>query len=103
LVIGWGSTFGVINEALEKLGRSDISFLHFSQLYPLYEGTRQYLEKAENVMIVENNATSQFGKLIKLYTGVDIETKILKYKGLPFSVEELIEKIQRNIQSGARK
>jgi 2-oxoglutarate ferredoxin oxidoreductase subunit alpha len=53
-------------------------------------------------MIVENNATSQFSKLIKLHTGVDVETQILKYTGLPFSVEELAEKIQKNIQSGAR-
>ncbi len=102
LIVGWGSTFGVIREALEKLGRKGISFLHFKQVYPLHKGTRRYLEKAENVMIVENNATSQFGKLIRLYTGIDIETRILKYKGLPFSVEELADRIQKNIQSGAR-
>ncbi|MGD2295197.1 MAG: 2-oxoacid:acceptor oxidoreductase subunit alpha [Candidatus Aminicenantes bacterium] len=102
LIVGWGSTLGVINEALEKLSRKDISLLHFKQVYPLHPGTRQYLEKAENVMIVENNATSQFSKLIKLHTGVDVETQILKYTGLPFSVEELAEKIQKNIQSGAR-
>ncbi|MDH7499296.1 MAG: 2-oxoacid:acceptor oxidoreductase subunit alpha, partial [candidate division NC10 bacterium] len=35
LLVGWGSTFHVIREALEELGREDVSFLHFSQVYPL--------------------------------------------------------------------
>ncbi len=98
LIVGWGSTYGVIKEALEKLDRKDISFLHFKQVYPLHEETKQYLKKTEKTIIVENNATSQFGKLIKLFTGMDIETKILKYNGLAFSVEELVDKIQIHIQ-----
>jgi len=89
LITGWGSTDNVVREALQELGREDISFLHFKQVYPLYEGTRDYLQKAQKNIIIENNATSQFGKLIKLYTGVDIEAKILKYNGLAFSVEEV--------------
>ncbi len=98
LIVGWGSTYGVIKEALEKLERKDVSFLHFKQVYPLYEETKEYLEKAEKIVIVENNATSQFGKLIKLSTGIDIEKKILKYNGLAFSVEELVDKIKIHIQ-----
>lgn len=89
LIIGWGSTYGVVKEALQELGREDISFLHFKQVYPLYEGTQNYLQKAQKNIIIENNATSQLSKLIKLYTGVDIEAKILKYNGLAFSVEEV--------------
>jgi 2-oxoglutarate ferredoxin oxidoreductase subunit alpha len=98
LIVGWGSTYGVIKEALEKLDRKDISFLHFKQVYPLHEETKEYLKKAEKTVIVENNATSQFGKLIKLYTGMDIETKILKYNGLAFSVEEVLDKIRIHTQ-----
>lgn len=95
LITGWGSTYNVIREALQELGREDISFLHFKQVYPLYEGTRDYLQKAQKNIIIENNATSQFGKLIKLYTGVDIEAKILKYNGLAFSVEEVAAEIKK--------
>lgn len=98
LIVGWGSTYGVIKEAMERLGREDISFLHFKQVYPLHEETKKYFEKAEKAIIIENNATSQFGKLIKLYTGVDVETRILKYNGLAFSVEELADKIQKKSQ-----
>ena len=95
LITGWGSTYNVVREALQELGREDISFLHFKQVYPLYEGTWDYLQKAQKNIIIENNATSQFGKLIKLYTGVDIEAKILKYNGLAFSVEEVAAEIKK--------
>ena len=44
---------------------------------------------------IHKSVTSQFGKLIKLYTGIDIEHKLLKFTGMPFSVEELTEKIKK--------
>ena len=94
LVIGWGSNFGVIKEAVGKLGNNSISFLHFNQVYPLHASTAGYLKKAKNLVIVENNVTSQFGKLLKLQTGVEISKKILKYDGMPFSVEELVSGIK---------
>lgn len=93
LVIGWGSTFNTIKEALDEIGRDDVAFLYFNQVYPLHEKTRQYLQKTEKAIIVENNATSQFGKLIKRHTDIKIEHEILKYSGLAFSVEELVQKI----------
>jgi len=89
IVIGWGSTYHIIKEALENYEDKEIAFLHFCQVYPLHRDTVNYLKKAEKIIIVENNATSQFGKLIKLHTGIEIEHKILKYNGMPFSTEEI--------------
>ena len=97
LVVCWGSTLNAVKEAIEKLGRQDISLLHFKQVYPLHAGTADYLKKAQRTIIVENNATSQFGKLIKLYTGIDIDNTLLKYNGLPFSVEEIIEGLEKKL------
>jgi 2-oxoglutarate ferredoxin oxidoreductase subunit alpha len=94
LVIGWGSTYSMIKEAMENLGRDDTAFLHFAQVYPLNPDTMYYLGKAEKLVIVENNATSQFGSLIQLHTGFEIDQRILKYNGLPFSVEEIEEKLR---------
>ncbi|MGC9516579.1 MAG: 2-oxoacid:acceptor oxidoreductase subunit alpha [Methanomicrobiales archaeon] len=93
LIIGWGSTYGPIKEALEKIDQEKIAFLHFKQVYPLYDKTLDYLEKAQKVLIFENNATAQFANLIKLETGFNIESKCLKYDGMPFSVEEVINYI----------
>ncbi|NPE08695.1 MAG: 2-oxoacid:acceptor oxidoreductase subunit alpha, partial [Asgard group archaeon] len=98
LVIGWGSTCNAITEALTSFGDKNISFLHFKQVYPLHEKTKEYLEKAKKLIIVENNVTSQFGKLIKIYAGLEIENKILKFTGMPFSVEELTEKIKQVVE-----
>lgn len=95
LVICWGSNYNVVNEAIKKLERDDVSFLHYKQVHPLHPDTLNYLRSAKDIVIVENNATSQFGKLIKLYTGIDIEKKILKYNGLPFSVEEIVKKLKK--------
>ena len=97
LVLGWGSSFPMIQEALSKIERNDIALLHFNQLFPLSDKLPEYLKKAEKIILVEGNATGQFGKLIKLYTGIEIEEKILKYNGMAFSVEEVIEKIQKCI------
>lgn len=94
LLIGWGSTYKPVTEALGLLSREDLSFLHFTQVYPLPAGTLEFLEKAEKLIIIENNATSQFSRLIKLNTGLDIEDKLLKYSGLPFSVEDIVDRIR---------
>jgi 2-oxoglutarate ferredoxin oxidoreductase subunit alpha len=89
LVIAWGSNYNVVKEAMEKLRRDDLAFLHFKQVYPLHSSTADYLKKAEKTIIIENNATAQFANLIKLHTGISIGRKILKYNGLPFFVEEV--------------
>ena len=94
LIVCWGSTYHIAEEAVKEIGRDDVALLHFKQVYPLPDETAGYLQKAERTIIVENNATSQFAKLIKLQTGIEIDKKILKYNGLNFFVEELIEKLK---------
>jgi 2-oxoglutarate ferredoxin oxidoreductase subunit alpha len=89
LIIGWGSTYHAIKEAFGKLGLEDVAFLHFKQVYPLHSNATAYLQKAKKRVIIENNATAQFSQLIRLQTGFDMDHKILKFNGLPFSVEEL--------------
>jgi len=93
LIVCWGSTYNVVKEAVKNLGRDDTAFLHFKQVYPLPNETSDYLQKARRIIIIENNATSQFAKLIKLHTGIEIKDRILKYDGLSFYVEELTEKL----------
>jgi len=89
LIVGWGSTYHAVKESLGRLGTNDVAFLHFKQVYPLHSNTVDYLQKAKKRVIVENNGTGQFGQLIRMQTGFNMDRKILKYNGLPFSVEEL--------------
>jgi len=97
LVVGWGSTFHVIQEALEGLGRDDVSLLHFKQVYPLPSHADGFFRRAEKIIMVENNATGQFAKLLKLELGIDIQEKALQYNGLPFSVEELSRTLEKRL------
>jgi len=94
LVVSWGSNYHVIKEALKNISSDGISFLHFSQVYPLHASAGKYLKKASKVAVVENNASGQFAELLKKETGISSAEKILKYNGLPFSVEELTEKLK---------
>lgn len=94
LVVGWGSTYGTIIEALNELDSNNISFLHFNQVYPLHPDTLNYLNKAKKTVLFENNASGQFTNLIKTETGFEIDEKILKYDGMPFSVEEVIKNLK---------
>ena len=105
LIVGWGSTYGTIKEALNKLGRDKgsakvgrLAFLHFQQVYPLHPDTERYLKKASKTIIFENNAAGQFANLIKLELGLDIDKRILKYNGMPFSVEEVTESLKSFVE-----
>lgn len=97
LVMGWGSTYWPIRESVEnfndKYPDQKLGFLHFKQVYPLHSSVADYLEKAEDVIIMENNAQGQLANIIKLETGFEIHEKFLKYNGMPFSVEEVEERI----------
>jgi len=96
LIISWGTTFGSVKEAVQKIGRSDIAYMHFSQVYPLHPNMASWIKKSRKTVVVELNSTGQFAKLIKRDTGLSVD-KILKDDGMPFNVEELIEKIMRII------
>jgi len=93
LLIGWGSTDKIIQEALELIGRQKLSYLHFPQVYPLSPDAAVYLKKAKTVISIEGNATGQFAALAEKETGIPVTGKILRYDGLPFTVEELVERI----------
>ena len=93
LIIGFGSTFHAIREAMKLKGDVGIGYLYFKQVYPLSEIIKNYWEKAEDVIVIENNATGQFEKLIKREYGLSANRHIRKYSGLPFSVEEILEQL----------
>jgi 2-oxoglutarate ferredoxin oxidoreductase subunit alpha len=93
LIVGWGSTCQAIREAVDRLAKRDVAFLHYKQVYPLHSDTIPYIKRAKKTVIVENNGTAQFGQLIRLQSGLDMDRKILRYNGLPFSVEELKDQL----------
>jgi 2-oxoglutarate ferredoxin oxidoreductase subunit alpha len=93
LVICWGSTFNIVCEAVNNLGRKDTAVLHFKQLYPLYDKAAELINKADKKIVVENNATAQFARLLKIHSDINVDHKILKYDGLCFASDSLTEKL----------
>lgn len=91
LVVCWGSTLNPVTEALSQLADPKLAMLHFSQVYPIAPQVGELLDKAKQVVVVESNATGQFAQLLSHETGVQIHDKLLKYNGLPFSVEDVVE------------
>ncbi|MFA6784813.1 MAG: 2-oxoacid:acceptor oxidoreductase subunit alpha, partial [Sphaerochaeta sp.] len=94
LVVGWGSTYEAIKEALEEIDDASISFAFFGQVYPLPSLTYDLLSQADRLVLVENNATGQLGELIARELGIFFDTTILQYNGSPFSVEQLVQGIK---------
>ncbi|MHA1995101.1 MAG: 2-oxoacid:acceptor oxidoreductase subunit alpha [Candidatus Hodarchaeales archaeon] len=99
VVISWGSTFHNVKDAVTELGKKGYSivYLHFSQVYPIHKSTFNYLENAKKIIMIENNATGQFAQQLYLEFGVKMTSKILKYTGYPFSIEELVSKLEKEL------
>jgi 2-oxoglutarate ferredoxin oxidoreductase subunit alpha len=91
LIISWGSNYNTIVEALSIINDGKTALAHFPQVYPLHKDTAPLLSQPKELVIFEQNETGQFADIIKLETGIDIKKRILKYNGMPFSVEEIIK------------
>ena len=95
LVITWGSAYVTVKEALSPFPK--VALVNIEQLYPLNQELKKYIDKAENLIIIENNATSQLGRLLEQEFHCFFNYRILQYNGLPFFVDELRTRLERII------
>ncbi len=100
LLIGWGSTFGVISDAVQILTEEGFSVchIHYHEIYPLNLDYLNPTKPYKKVISIENNATGQFAKLMQM-EGLTVDEKILKYNGRPFYLDELLSEIKRMLRS----
>jgi len=99
VLTGWGSTYGILKEAVNRLTKEGISvsLLHFSDVYPLPDKTLNSL-RDKRFISVENNATGQLAQLIRRETGINITERILKYNGRPFTPSEIVRRFKEICQ-----
>jgi len=95
LLVCWGSTLEIVREALIELSRDDLAALHFAQLHPLPESARELLRRADRHILMEGNATGQFGAFLSQLWGIEWRHRILKYNGFQFSVEEVRDALRQ--------
>lgn len=103
VLVCWGSTLEIAREAVAGLAREDVAVLHFRQVFPLPEGARERLQKAECRILLEGNATGQFGAFLGQRWGIDWHHRLLKYNGLMFSVEEVRAGLDKALPERVRK
>ncbi len=96
LLIGWGSTCGVISEVVQRLNAQGrrVSQLHFPQVWPFPKAAVTGIFKAvKRKVLIENNRTGQLAQLLRAETGLSVDDKILKYDGRPFTAAYILERL----------
>ena len=93
LVVSWGSNEGTIVEAMDLLGEdaADIRFLPVPYMFPRPDLTEDF-EAAEQVVVVECNATGQFADVLEHDTLQRVD-RVNKYNGVEFNADELADDI----------
>lgn len=103
VLTGYGSTLGVIKEAVEHLtDKHKIAMLHFSEVYPFpMRDTFDYvkiLNRARRTICIENNASGQFAQLMRMETGFEFGSRINKFDGRPFGLDYLLGEINGHLR-----
>ncbi len=75
--------------------------LHFIYVFPLNAKELKKLFKPLNrTMMVENNRTAQFAGVLREYTGLRPDYKLLKYDARQFFPEEIAAEVKKLKESG---
>jgi 2-oxoglutarate ferredoxin oxidoreductase subunit alpha len=106
LLIGWGSTWGPVREAVNRLRQDGVKAgqLHLRHLHPLPAGLGEIFARYRDVFVVEMNDEGLygFGQLTMLlrarYANPAIRS-ITKTDGLTFRVREIVEGVARHLES----
>jgi len=96
-LLTWGSTWGAAYEAMGIMSDkgASVNQLHFSDVYPLRtEVLQEVFSEAKRVVAVEQNATSQFAKLVRMETGLAVDFHVNKYDGRPMTASFIVKHLK---------
>jgi 2-oxoglutarate/2-oxoacid ferredoxin oxidoreductase subunit alpha len=99
LVLGWGSTYGAIREAVQRCrdrGLS-VSHAHLRYIHPFPKNLGALLQRFERVLVPELNL-GQLVKIVRSTFMVPAES-LPKVQGQPFKIAELEDKIRQLLES----
>jgi len=103
-LIGWGSTYGVIKEAVEQLADKGVTANHLpiKWIVPFHvEAVTEILSNAKRTIIVENNYSGQFYRYLRSETGLNVDGHIRKYDGEPFAPHHIVDAVQEQLAGNA--
>jgi 2-oxoglutarate ferredoxin oxidoreductase subunit alpha len=102
MLVGWGSTYQLMLEAMDVLNQDgpNVNVLCLKYLWPFQtEAVRALLEKAKITVSVEGNYTGQLVKLIRMETGFTVQHHLRKYDGEPFELGPVVEEIRKILKT----
>jgi 2-oxoglutarate ferredoxin oxidoreductase subunit alpha len=103
-LVGWGSTFQILEEArraLEANGHS-VRLAQFRTLWPFpVERALSILQGAKRAVCVENNYGGLLARLIRQETGYTIPYAVHKFDGEPFSILPLSRALENCLEKDA--
>ena len=102
-IIGWGSTYGVIKEAIGQLAERGITANHMpiKWIAPLRgDAIVEILSSSKKTIMVENNYSGQFHRYLRSETGFAADGHVRKYDGEPFMPHHVSEGVME-ILNGA--
>jgi 2-oxoglutarate ferredoxin oxidoreductase subunit alpha len=93
LLVGWGSTYGAISQAVTMMRKQgySVSNVHLRWLNPLHPGLGDLMKRFRKVVVPEMNL-GQLVRVLRAELLVDAEG-LNKIQGKPFKVSEICEKI----------
>lgn len=98
LVVGWGSTFGAIQQSIRHLRESGtgVAHLHLRHMNPFPDDLGEILARYDRVLVPELN-NGQLSVLLRAKYLVDCES-LTKTQGLPFTTGEIEKKIMEMLE-----
>jgi 2-oxoglutarate ferredoxin oxidoreductase subunit alpha len=99
-VVGWGSTYGAIYQAVRAMPAHErVSQIHIRHLYPFPANLGELLARFDRILVPEMNM-GQLATLLRDKLGVET-VQMNKVNGQPFLVAELVHKIRSLIGENA--
>jgi 2-oxoglutarate ferredoxin oxidoreductase subunit alpha len=102
LLVGWGSTWGSIREALNRLrsGGLKAGQVHLRSIHPLPSDLGPIFQRYRKVLVVEMNDEGLYGygqlaTLLRAALALPSITSITKTDGLNFKVAEVVDRVNR--------
>ncbi|MCB1694393.1 MAG: hypothetical protein KDI19_16590, partial [Pseudomonadales bacterium] len=98
-VVGWGSTYGAIHQAV-KMARQkklDVSHIHLRHMWPMPSNLEELLKGFDTVLVPEMN-TGQLVKVLRAEYLIDAKP-LNKISGQPFKIREIASAIDALMES----
>jgi len=105
-LVGFGSTEGVIIEAVEKLAGEEgivANQLQIKWIVPFHAAAISHiLTRSQKIIVIENNYSGQFARYLRSETGIEAHGYIRKYDGEPFMPHHIVEAVKAQLAGQTR-